>query len=279
MEALPSADKQMKFRIIELESVTSTNDIAMNGLGSAKFAHGDIITAKSQSNGRGQRGNRWVSPAGSNLTFSLVIEPTHIQVCQQFAISMMAALAASQAITNLSGVDCRIKWPNDLYVADRKIGGILIEHTMHSQWLSTSVIGIGINVLQQEFDPALPNPTSIAREISRENSHYISDKERESSLGSTKEVTPRALLEEFCQTFAGLYQTPIRELHSQFMHRLWRSAGYFAYRIPAELTIDKNSIELQARIRSIDPCTGLLTLETREGAVSEHWFKEVEAVL
>lgn len=257
-QAVKFARHTMKFRIIEFESVDSTNDTAMGGLGSGEFHHGDIISARSQVAGRGQRGNRWVSPAGENLTFSLVIEPTHIPVCEQFAISEMAALAAAEAIRRTVGVQCNIKWPNDLYIGDRKVGGILIEHTMHSEMLSASIIGIGINVRQREFDPTLPNPTSLAVE-------------------SAREVSPAELLESFCHCFSECYDLTFdsaERLHCDFMAHLWRRDGFHLYRIP-----EHPETVFAARIQSVDPHTGYLKLIHEQGLECEYWFKEVEAVL
>lgn len=248
----------MKFRIIEFESVDSTNDTAMAGLGSGEFHHGDIISARSQVAGRGQRGNRWVSPAGENLTFSLVIEPTHVPVCEQFAISEMAALAAAEAISRTAGVQCNIKWPNDLYIGDHKVGGILIEHTMHSEMLSASIIGIGINVRQREFDPTLPNPTSLAVE-------------------SAREVSPAHLLESFCHCFSECYDLTFESaesLHRDFMAHLWRRDGFHSYRTP-----DCPGVLFLAQIKRVDPDTGFLSLELEDGSERDYWFKEVEAVI
>lgn len=260
----------MNFRIIPLGEVTSTNDVAMSS--SDMYNQGTILTAVSQTAGRGQRGNRWHSPAGENLTFSLVIEPDHILVEHQFQISEMAALAAADAIgiaTN-GGVECRIKWPNDLYVGDRKVGGILIEHSLHSEYLSRSVIGIGINVRSRSFDPSLPNPTSIA--LSLQSAHPMA--------AAVPVPSPEEVLRAFCGAFADRYAQDSAVLHSDFMARLWRGeqsgqGQSYPYR-------DLSTGEVfEASIAGVDRHTGELTLRLpdRDGELRRYWFKEVEAVL
>lgn len=257
---LRSVDKMntMSFHIFPFDTVTSTNDVAMSD--TARYGHGSIVTARQQTAGRGQRGNRWVTASGENLLFSLVLEPTHIRVEEQFLISEMAALAASDAIRAVSGgsVPCRIKWPNDLYVGDRKIGGILIEHALHSEFLSRSVLGIGINVAQREFDPALPNPTSLAREMTTDKVPL---------------PAPEQVLEAFCTAFPFRYGQPAGELHADFMARLWRGDGEpHRYRDAASGEV------FEALIADVEPLTGEMTLRLPNGTERRYWFKEVEAL-
>lgn len=249
----------MEFRIIPFDEVTSTNDVAMAS--PHLYGHGSILTARSQTAGRGQRGNRWSSAPGENLMFSLVVEPGHILVEQQFRISEMAALAASDAVraATSGAVVCGVKWPNDLYVGDRKIGGILIEHSLHSEWLSRSVIGIGINVRQRGFDPALPNPTSIANELATDSPVPL----------------PEEVLAAFCEAFSTRYTQSETTLHEDFMARLWRgeTARSYPYRDAASGEI------FEASIAGVDRHTGELTLRLKGDGESRHyWFKEVESI-
>lgn len=250
----------MEFRIFPFDEVTSTNDVAMSG--PDMYGHGSILTARRQTAGRGQRGNRWCSAPGENLMFSLVLEPVHILVEQQFRISEMAALAASDAVRTVTGgaVECFVKWPNDLYVGDKKLGGILIEHSLHSEYLSRSVIGIGINVRQREFDPALPNPTSIANELA--------------VLDGVPIPAPETVLDAFCEAFSARYEQEEVVLHTDFMFRLWRSdpARCYPYRDAASGEI------FDASIAGVDRHSGELTLRLADGGERRYWFKEVEAV-
>lgn len=250
----------MEFRIFPFDEVTSTNDVAMSG--ADIYGHGSVLTARRQTAGRGQRGNRWCSAPGENLMFSLVVEPEHILVEQQFRISEMAAMAASDAVWAVTNgrVVCQVKWPNDLYVNDKKIGGILIEHSLHSEYLSRSVIGIGINVRQREFDPALPNPTSIANELSV----------------TGPAPSPEEVLTAFCEAFARRYSQEEMTLHADFMGRLWRGdpTRSYPYRDAASGEV------FEASIAGVNRHTGELTLRltSHSGKVRRYWFKEVEAI-
>lgn len=139
-----------------LAEATSTNDVARDG----SFGHGDVVVAEVQTAGRGQRGNRWESTEGENLTFSMVLKPTFLPVANQFLLSEAVALAVADALAEY-GIAAQVKWPNDIYVDGRKIAGILIENDIMGATMSRSIIGIGLNVNQTTFDPSLPNPVSM----------------------------------------------------------------------------------------------------------------------
>ena len=154
-----------QFRV--LPTCASTNAEAQ----AAEFKNGATpegltILAHHQTAGRGQRGNAWQAPPGENLTFSVVLKPTWLPVARQFDLSIAVALAGADALRTILGPasPVAVKWPNDLYVGPRKVGGILIENTLHGAQIGSSVVGIGLNVNQLIFDPALPNPTSLAGE-------------------------------------------------------------------------------------------------------------------
>lgn len=150
-----------------LQTCASTNAEAQ----AAEFKNGATpegltILAHHQTAGRGQRGNAWQAAPGENLTFSVVLKPTWLPVARQFDLSITVALAGADALRTLLGLAApvTVKWPNDLYIGPRKVGGVLIENTLRGTAISSSVVGIGLNVNQTAFDPALPNPTSLARE-------------------------------------------------------------------------------------------------------------------
>ena len=148
--------------IYRIQETTSTNDDARD----AKYSHGDVVWAERQTAGRGQRGHSWSSAEGENLTFTLVLEPAFLPVAEQFLLSEAVALALCDTFAEF-GIDTRIKWTNDIYAGDRKLVGILIEHNYTGGRLSRTIVGIGINVNQTKFDPALPNPVSMAAATGR----------------------------------------------------------------------------------------------------------------
>ncbi len=139
-----------------LEATTSTNDMAREMCS----REGDVVVAECQSAGRGQRGNRWTSPSGENLMFSLMLTPSFLPAGEQFYISKVISLSVVHALEEV-GVKASVKWPNDIYVGDKKIAGILIENDITGDSISRCIVGVGINVNQKAFDQSLPNPTSV----------------------------------------------------------------------------------------------------------------------
>ena len=157
--------------IIWIDTVDSTNDEAKRKIHS--LSHLSVIAAYEQTSGRGQRGNIWSSEAGKNLTFSIIIKYGKdgyydLIPSNQFIISKITSIAVLDLLSKY-GIKAEIKWPNDIYVNDKKIAGILIEHTLHGNSIAYSIIGIGINVNQMQFLEELNGKaTSLAKELSKE---------------------------------------------------------------------------------------------------------------
>lgn len=146
----------MDWKAEYLTETTSTNDEARDD----RYSHGCVVVAERQTAGRGQRGNRWSSREGCNLMFSVVLAPAFLPAAHQFLLSEAVSLAVADALGTY-GIEASVKWPNDIYVGERKIAGILIENDIKGGVMSRSIAGIGLNVNQTEFDLSLPNPTSM----------------------------------------------------------------------------------------------------------------------
>ncbi|MFZ1529450.1 MAG: biotin--[acetyl-CoA-carboxylase] ligase [Ferruginibacter sp.] len=144
-----------------LDSVDSTNNYAMARVHEGMAKHGMAWYAREQTSGRGQRGKHWVTGKDKNIALSIVLEPAGIHVGQQFQLSAAVALACSDFLKFLSLNTIFIKWPNDLYLGDRKAGGILIENIIQGTKWKFAVAGIGININEHSFDPGLPNAVSL----------------------------------------------------------------------------------------------------------------------
>ena len=153
---------------IELQSIDSTNKYAMtlvhqNQLpdGHGEPQHGMVIFTHEQTAGKGQRGKVWASEKGANIALSILLNPSPLSITKQFRLSICIAVSVADFFTKYAGDETKIKWPNDLYWRDRKAGGILIENVIRDNEWEWSVAGIGININQTSFDPALPNPVSL----------------------------------------------------------------------------------------------------------------------
>jgi len=136
--------------IIRLESVDSTNNYTANHARLGELRHGAVIMAVEQTGGRGQMGTQWNSESGKNLTFSVLLERVNLSVERQFILTKIVSLSLVALLEHF-GIDARIKWPNDIYVDDLKIAGVLIENSLQGNAIKRSIIGIGLNVNQSDF--------------------------------------------------------------------------------------------------------------------------------
>jgi BirA family biotin operon repressor/biotin-[acetyl-CoA-carboxylase] ligase len=149
----------IKPNIIRLDKVESTNNFAKEIINSKIIDDWTVIVANEQTNGRGQRDNNWISNPNENLTFSVIISPS-IKVDKQFYISKIISLALLNFVSKYTE-KASIKWPNDIYIDNKKIAGILIENVIQANKINKSIIGIGININQTIFDSKVPNPISL----------------------------------------------------------------------------------------------------------------------
>jgi BirA family transcriptional regulator, biotin operon repressor / biotin---[acetyl-CoA-carboxylase] ligase len=146
--------------IIKLLVTESTNNYASKYCLKENWSEGTIVHADYQENGRGQINNRWESEKGRNLLASVVLYPTFLPVPYQFLVSKVVALAVSDVVLHYAD-EVSIKWPNDIYIGNKKVAGILVENSIMGSTLCSSIAGIGLNVNQTRFVSDAPNPTSI----------------------------------------------------------------------------------------------------------------------
>jgi len=138
--------------VIHLEEVASTNDVALQ-MAEEGAPEGLVVTADRQTRGRGKWGRRWESPAGG-LWMSILLRPSAPTSCGP-VFSLMGAVASAEAIRQASGLMARIRWPNDLFLGGRKVGGVLNEMRASQGGIRYLVMGIGINVNQEKNDFSL----------------------------------------------------------------------------------------------------------------------------
>ena len=224
-----------------------------------------MLAALSQTSGKGQKGNVWLSEPGKNLTFSIVLKfpATDIKselepmlAYDQFVLSEITSLSIVDLLAE-HGIEAKIKWPNDIYVGDRKICGMLIENSLRGEWIQHSIIGIGLNVNQRNFDVNLPNPVSMA---------LLRD-------GSAPQTDLYKLLEEFMDIFRKYYRclSDPMSLHLMYLSLLWRKDT------PSKF-ISESSGTFTGTIRGISE-KGCLLVEVPEGIIYEFSFKEISYVL
>lgn len=241
-------------RKVVYEAVTeSTNSLATNAL-SDKADEGVTFITDFQSKGRGQRGNFWESEVGKNLTFSVLTYPSFLEIYDHFYLSKVVANGVAQALHRLD-VNAKIKWPNDIYVGDLKIAGILIENGLMGMHLSHSIWGIGLNVNQQQFTSDAPNPTSLA--ILQGRLH-------------DRNVVLHTVLSEINRWYDKLKLGQMAEIDDFYFSALYRKEGLFEF--------EADGVRFFASIDSIER-GGELVLKTDGGEYRSFAFKEVSFII
>jgi BirA family biotin operon repressor/biotin-[acetyl-CoA-carboxylase] ligase len=237
--------------IYHIDTTSSTNDLARE----PEYGHMDVIWAEHQTSGRGQRGHSWHSTEGENITFSVVLTPSFLPIIEQFLLSEIVALALVDTLARYD-IPCRIKWTNDIYAADNKIAGVLIEHSLLGEGIARTIVGIGLNINQREFPKDIPNPTSMAIE-------------------RNMEFDRKEVLDHYVSALSELY-TMLEQGHKEAIETRYIATMYHlneehTYAYP-------NGEHFQATIRGVLP-SGHLRLEHKDGTIAEYAFKEVEFVL
>lgn len=243
--------------IIQLDETASTNDYLSHLCKQGDVPELQVVTAQSQTAGKGQRGNTWESEKGKNLLFSIVLYPSFIEAKEQFYLSMLIAICVSEALEQYTE-DIRIKWPNDIYWKDYKIAGILIENELMGKNIAQCIIGVGLNINQEVFHSPAPNPVSL-RQI------------------CGKETEPSLILQDLSNRLSRYYnelrihpQAFKQSLSDAYLSRLYRHTGYHAYQ-------DKDGT-FMARFHHLLP-DGHLCLEDKQGNIRTYAFKEVNYLL
>lgn len=256
----------MPLNLIRLKSTPSTNAAAA-AMCEADTPHGTVVVTDEQTAGRGQRGNHWESEPGQNLTFSIVLRPEAWPVTRQFELSMAVSIGAAQALRRqVPELDVRIKWPNDLYVGNGKLCGMLIENSMQagSPNIGRAIAGIGINVNQTCFLSNAPNPVSLA-------------------MLTGRTFSPDALLEPVCRSIvetvdahgaALAEENSAATLAARYHSLLWRYDG------EPHKWLDTARLQIfSGLLKRVHP-DGTLEIHTESGGTPRlYTFKQIAAVL
>jgi len=145
----------------DFDHLPSTNQYAIDLVSKSNPSEGTVISTYNQYEGRGQIGSGWESAPNRNISLSVILYPNFLKPTQQFELNKAISLGVRSFLSSQLQADVFIKWPNDLFVNDKKIGGILIQNNISSSQIKSSIIGIGINVNQKIFETA-PNATSLS---------------------------------------------------------------------------------------------------------------------
>lgn len=237
--------------IVHQHIASSTNDLAAECQ-----EPWTIFIAEEQTKGRGQRGNSWESEPEKNLTFSIVLTPTFLSASEQFYLSKIVSLAVIYTLEDLE-IEAKIKWPNDIYVGDKKICGILIENSISSHGsILKCVAGVGLNINQTEFKSSAPNPISIKNILSEDQNR-------------------NTILNAFALLLLKLYN--LLEIDQKEL--IDRDYIEFLYRYKTVHTYRENNTEFQGKILDV-LSQGELVVENLESEkIKNYLFKEIEFVI
>ena len=147
-------------RIIKLDAIDSTNRFLKALSAQESCENFTVVSTESQTEGKGQRGSGWTSEAGKNLAFSVLYNQKIEEISSLFTLNIIVALSVVEGLKTVSNLNFAIKWPNDILAENKKIAGILIENTFKNSNEVQSIIGIGLNVNQSQFEN-LPQASSL----------------------------------------------------------------------------------------------------------------------
>ena len=240
-----------------LLSIDSTSTELRRRMSVEELPHGYCISADFQTARHGQATNHWESEDGKNLLFSLLLRPSVIPASEQFIITEIVTLAIINALQDYIRQRITIKWPNDIYVGNHKLCGILIENALCGKTIDTCIVGIGININQEAFTSNAPNPISLTQLSGRTHDR-------------------QAIFDEIYKNILNYYDyladnwqnNDIKQsLHYEYMNNLYRRTGYHNYSTP-------EGEKFSAEIEEIGP-QGHLTLRLQSGELRTFAFKEV----
>ncbi|MBO5086575.1 MAG: biotin--[acetyl-CoA-carboxylase] ligase, partial [Paludibacteraceae bacterium] len=267
-----------------LKNIDSTSTELRRRMSAEELPHGYCISADFQTAGHGQATNHWESEDGKNLLFSLLLRPSVIPASEQFVITEIVTLAIINALQDYIRQRITIKWPNDIYVGDKKLCGILIENALCGPTIDTCIVGIGININQELFISNAPNPISLKQLNGRDNDreeifeeiyqnilnyydYYADMSDRfncQSTVLSDAQKQDGAVLSPCLRGTSGAegvnnsqLSTIRQSLHYEYMNNLYRRVGYHNYSTP-------EGEKFSAEIEEIGP-QGHLTLRLQSG--------------
>ncbi|MCQ2343750.1 MAG: biotin--[acetyl-CoA-carboxylase] ligase [Paludibacteraceae bacterium] len=223
---------------VSFDEIVSTSTYIKEHI--SMFSHGDCVTASFQTAGRGQRGNSWESERGANALLSIYLQPYALSPSDGFVLNHIVALAILDVLNNtMPQHRFMVKWPNDIYVNDLKLCGILIESAMSGKCIESAVVGIGLNVNQERFLSDAPNPVSMFQLTGKK--YNVGDIIDAITLSVTKRYERNINGENF---------------YDEYMSNLYRRGEWHEY-------IDSDGLRFTGMIMGVRP-DGLLAIKTKD---------------
>ena len=246
-------------QVTVLKTIDSTNSYLNNLLAEHRLPEGAVIMAEEQTAGRGLASEKWVSEPGKNLLMSIVFYPSFLSTRNLFLLSKAFSLGVYDGVKNLlrnAGENkmVKIKWPNDIYIGDKKLCGILIENSIRNPNVNHTLLGIGLNVNQQDFPPTLQNPVSLKMIL-----------DTEQTIDGCFASLCNSIESRYLQLKAG----HIDRINEDYLSALFRLGEFHRY--------ESNSERFNAKITAIAD-DGKIFLRHENGLIGKYDFKEVKFV-
>ncbi len=235
--------------LVYLTTCHSTNEYASRLIADSAPIEGTLVITPEQTNGKGQRGASWESETGKNLTFSLILKPSFLALSHQFFLNVISSLAVRDTVAHFLQTEVKVKWPNDIYLNDNKLAGILIQNTIKKDRFGYSIMGIGLNINQTIF--------SDKKAISMKN-HTSQEYSVEAVLNN--------LLSSIESYYLRLRNNELEALNELYIAHLYRVGEEHSYKTAHDT--------FRGVLKGIDE-SGNLKIES-EGLVRVFSFKEVE---
>ena len=242
-------------QLIKLDATTSTNSYLKLMVKEKQLKDFTVVVCEHQTQGRGQKGNHWISEKGKNLTISILKKYDALDVRQSFGLNCLVSLAIYDVLNELSVPDVKVKWPNDIMSGNKKLCGILIENSFSGSRIKQSIIGIGLNVNQMQFG-GLANAASVKLRTGKDyDLEYVLQK----------------LLDRLELYFESILPQGVEGLKKQYDKVLFRKNEWSRFSTPTDNVI------FTGMITGIAP-SGQLRIETKERNVRTFNFKEVQMI-
>jgi BirA family biotin operon repressor/biotin-[acetyl-CoA-carboxylase] ligase len=240
---------------ITIKQVDSTNNFLKESLSNSKpLIEGTVIMAENQFAGRGQHQNGWHAEPGKNLTFSILLKPTFLPVTDQFDMVRAISLGVFDALEPLLGDKLKIKWPNDIYYDGKKLGGMLIENMIQGGQIKNAIVGIGLNINQENFPENLQNATSVKQILHQD-------------------YDLKALLSEICRHIEAYYLN-LKAGNITFVRNTYLSRLYW---LKEYKTFKAQNVTFTGTIEGVRD-NGLLVVKNNNGEELEFSLKEIAFV-
>lgn len=219
---------------------------------SEPLAEGTVIMADNQFAGRGQQDSVWLAQPGKNISASIYLKPSFLPLEKQFYLNIAVSLAVSEALMHFLPNGIKVKWPNDIYFGNKKLGGILIENTLTGSFIKSSIIGIGLNINQEEFADSIKEKATSVIQILQKSTAII-------------EIIEKIFV------FMEKYYLILRSgkyniLHAEYLQRLYYYNSVATYK--------QNGVVFEGTIKGVED-NGRLIVQTNNNLISFN-FKEIE---